>query len=152
MHLANLEVEYADNKDNSNKDNKQRKRGTGNYVKEERPEPSIEHSDEEFGENFDRPSYGGANTYKKKRQQSHYGIYAATEEDVWNLATGEAEDMPRKYSTNAPTTTSTSNPKPKKIIKKEKVEERKSEVLDKDAIKDKVVINVGVSQININYF
>ena len=151
MHLANLDVEYADNKDNSNKDNKQRKRGTGDYVKEERPEQSYEHSDEEVSENFDRPSYGGANTYKKKRQQSHFSNYA-TEEYVWNLATGEAEDIQTKYSTNAPTATFTSNPKPKKIIKKEKVEERKSEVLDKDALKDKVVISVGVSQINIYYF
>ena len=92
MHLANLDVEYADNKDNSNKDNKQRKRGTGDYVKEERPEQSYEHSDEEVSENFDRPSYGGANTYKKKRQQSHFSNYA-TEEYVWNLATGEAEDI-----------------------------------------------------------
>jgi hypothetical protein len=146
MQLAEQEKE----KDTNGKENKEpreryKKRGTGNYLNEKEKDSNYntnQHSEDEEpfeGDSENRPNY--QSNYKKKRQISQLGY--DYEDDVWNLATGDAEISERKNSHNYAAVEKSGTTKPKKIIRKEKPEERRMSENTLEPGKDKVVISVG---------
>ena len=145
MQIAEQEKE----KENLGKENKEpretyKKRGTGNYLKERERDINSNtnnQSDEDNNGEESENKYKFQPAYKKKRQTSYIGYHQDDDDDVWNMVKVDAEDSELK-NTQA-TAEKTVATKPKKIIRKEKPEERRMSENNLEPGKDKVVISVG---------